>query len=103
MINVARMRTGAAGEYIGRPSPLGNPFKIGRDGNREEVIAKYRAWIEEQLDLDYGGDWPQTRVQDEYQRLLMIAETRDLTLLCWCAPLACHGDVLKDIMEGDLE
>ncbi len=27
--------------YIGRPSKWGNPFNIGRDGTREEVIAKY--------------------------------------------------------------
>jgi hypothetical protein len=29
--------------YIGRPSKWGNPFVIGRDGSREEVIEKYRA------------------------------------------------------------
>ena len=27
--------------YVGRPSPWGNPFVIGRDGTREEVVAKY--------------------------------------------------------------
>jgi Domain of unknown function (DUF4326) len=31
--------------YVGRPSKWGNPFVIGRDGTRDEVIAKYRAWI----------------------------------------------------------
>jgi Domain of unknown function (DUF4326) len=31
--------------YVGRPSKWGNPFAIGRDGTRDEVIAKYRAWI----------------------------------------------------------
>jgi hypothetical protein len=31
--------------YIGRPSNWGNPFVIGRDGNREQVIEKYRAYI----------------------------------------------------------
>jgi hypothetical protein len=30
--------------YVGRPSRSGNPFVIGRDGTRDEVIAKYRAW-----------------------------------------------------------
>ncbi len=37
--------------YIGRPGPYGNPFTIGRDGTREEVIAKYRAWISDQPEL----------------------------------------------------
>jgi hypothetical protein len=31
--------------YVGRPGKWGNPFVIGRDGSRDEVIAKYRAWI----------------------------------------------------------
>lgn len=31
--------------YIGRPSKWGNPFVIGKDGTREEVIAKYAEWI----------------------------------------------------------
>ena len=29
--------------YFGRPSEWGNPFDW-RDGSREDVIAKYRAW-----------------------------------------------------------
>jgi hypothetical protein len=31
--------------YIGRPSKWGNPFRIGKDGSREDVIQKYRDWI----------------------------------------------------------
>ena len=37
--------------YVGRPSKWGNPFVIGRDGTRDEVIAKYRAWILRQPSL----------------------------------------------------
>lgn len=70
--------------YIGRPSKWGNPFAIGTDGTREEVIAKYRAWLIE-------------------QPLLVIAlpELRGKTLGCWCAPQACHGDVLVELASGD--
>ena len=31
--------------YIGRPSFWGNPFSIGKDGNRDEVIEKYENYI----------------------------------------------------------
>jgi hypothetical protein len=31
--------------YIGRGTKYGNPFKIGRDGTREEVIQKYEEYI----------------------------------------------------------
>jgi hypothetical protein len=37
--------------YVGRPSIWGNPFVIGRDGTRAQVIAKYEAWIAQQPDL----------------------------------------------------
>jgi len=38
-------RSSATQIYIGRPSKWDNPFVIGRDGSRKEVIAKYRAWV----------------------------------------------------------
>jgi len=37
--------------YVGRPSKWGNLFVIRRDGSRDEVIAKYRAWIVHQPEL----------------------------------------------------
>ena len=40
--------------YIGRPSRWGNPFVIGRDGDRATVIAKCRAWVCDQPELMAG-------------------------------------------------
>jgi hypothetical protein len=37
--------------FIGRPSIWGNPFIIGKDGNRSEVIRKYKKWIINQPEL----------------------------------------------------
>ena len=80
------------GIYIGRPSVLGNPFAIGRDGDREEVIARYRAWL-----------WDQVKARNEvFAELLKIkamAERGEVCLICWCKPLACHGDVVKACVE----
>ena len=67
--------------YVGRPSRWGNPFVIGRDGTREEVLAKFRAYAVE-------------RVASEPRWLEPLAG-RNLT--CWCAPQACHGDVLVEL------
>jgi len=69
--------------YIGRPSKWGNPFEIGRDGTREQVIEKYRAWILTQPHL-----------------MAALPELRGKVLGCWCAPKACHGDVLAKL-AGD--
>jgi hypothetical protein len=44
--------------YVGRPSALGNPSVVGRDGSREEVIGKYRRWLWERLQ---EPDSPQER------------------------------------------
>ena len=91
MINVLHKRAGIAGIYIGRPSPLGNPFAIGRDGTRNEVIAKYRTWLVAEI-----HDNPAGRTAQELRKLINEHETnRLLNLVCWCAPLACHGDVIK--------
>ena len=70
--------------YIGRPSKWGNPFTIGEDGTREEVIKKYRDWITTQPDL-----------------LLALPELKDKILGCWCAPKSCHGDVLVDLIRNN--
>ena len=68
--------------YIGRPSKWGNPFAIGKDGTREEVVQKYEAWIRQQPHL-----------------LSALSELKGKTLACWCAPKACHGDVLVKLVE----
>lgn len=67
--------------YIGRPSKWGNPYEIGLDGTRDEVIQKYREYL-------YSND-----------RLIMEAELelRGKILGCWCSPKPCHGDVLLEI------
>ena len=90
-----RGRKDAAGVYVGRPargrrgSPLANPFHLGRDGDRAAVMAAYERWFREKI---AAGD---AAVVAELDRL--AAQYRadgELTLLCWCAPEACHGEIL---------
>lgn len=63
--------------YLGRPSKWGSPFVVGRDGTGEQVIERYERWLLE-----------------EPQLLGQLRELAGKTLGCWCAPRACHGDVL---------
>lgn len=67
--------------YVGRPGPWGNPFRIGRDGDRAEVIRKYERWIRARPELVARAR----------------RELRGKVLGCFCAPLPCHGDVLLRI------
>src|SRR5262245_23796786 len=63
--------------YIGRPSKWGNPFVIGRDGTRMQVVERYEQWLLEQPEL-----------------LAAIGELDGATLGCWCAPHPYHNNVL---------
>lgn len=85
---VHNMRAGTAPDdaiYVGRPSTWGNPFRIGRDGSRSEVVERYRAWLTspEQADL--------------LRRARCALRGHDL--ICWCAPASCHADVLLELVN----
>lgn len=95
-IRVANKRKGAAGEYVGRPSPLGNPFEIGRDGTRKEVIQLYRAWLWNEISFTANPTRAGRYLNQLYKQWRRDGE---LTLICWCAPLPCHADVIKRCLE----
>jgi hypothetical protein len=70
--------------YVGRPGPWGNPFAIGRDGNRAQVLALYEQWLASQPQL-----------------LARLDELRGRDLICWCAPQGCHADLLLMLANSD--
>ena len=71
--------------YVGRPSKFGNPFTIGKDGSREEVIQKFEAWL---FVADENSSPPMLITIDDLHSL------RGKDLVCWCAPEACHAQIL---------
>lgn len=72
--------------YIGRGSKWDNPFVMGQDGNRDEVCEKFNVYIKEQI-------------KSEKITLKEIAELHGKDLVCYCAPLRCHGHSLAKIAE----
>lgn len=66
--------------YVGRPSKWGNPYLIGSHGNREECVDKFRDYIKGNPAL-----------------LKALGELKGKNLVCWCAPKACHADVLLEM------
>jgi len=66
---------------IMRPSRWGNPFVIGRDGDRAAVIAKHREWL-----------WQE--ISSGRIALADLAALDGANLLCCCSPQPCHGDTL---------
>ena len=70
--------------YIGRPSKWGNPFRLATNEPRELAVAKYRDWLMSKPELVAAAK----------------RELRGKVLGCWCAPRACHGDVLLEVANS---
>ena len=84
--------------YVGRSrwvgiSPLGNPFSRAKYG-RAECIGMFRDWLAERL-----SD-PSSDQAIELERIREIARHHPVALRCHCAPLACHADVIKELIEA---
>jgi prephenate dehydrogenase len=73
----------AGAVYIGRGGKWGNPFRIGRDGDRATVITKY-----------------ERSLADQHHLLRALDELRGHDLVCFSAPLACHGDLLRRLANA---
>ena len=66
---------------IDRRTKWGNPYRLGVDGDRDTVIALYRAEL-----------W--RRIRAGKIDLKELADLDGMWLACWCDPLPCHGHVL---------
>ena len=90
--------------YIGRfyegktmtlpASALANPFKLNKNkDNRSEVIVQFRKYLWEHIQKGLAGQY--TDVFEELLYLFYLYKTmKDITLMCWCKPLDCHGDII---------
>ena len=100
----------APGHYIGRArrdephNPLGNPFLLGRDGDRDEVCNKFdrKMW-----DLVRRAVSKGCHVTEDERLILMklselwhiLRREKELHLLCFCAPERCHGLTVRAVIE----
>ena len=73
--------------YIGRPSIFGNPFSV-KEYGREGCIEKYREYFYKRIKED-------VKFKEEVLKL------KDKVLGCFCKPLACHGDVIKEYLDNN--
>lgn len=72
--------------YVGRGTPLGNPYEISKDDSREDVIAAYRHWINYKISIS-----------DPVVLAGLGALREDSTLICSCHPLPCHAEVIEEV------
>lgn len=79
--------------YIGRNAPhqprnpLGNPYHIGIDGDRDEVVRKF------------AYDFPlRLRTEPEFRAAVLACQGKRMG--CHCSPLRCHGNVLATFVNA---
>lgn len=77
---------GASAIYIGRGSPWGNPFVIGKDGDRNEVCDKYESMV----------------LSDQELVVKIKQELKGKDLVCFCKPQRCHGDFLLKVANEEI-
>ena len=80
-------------QYIGRGSPLGNPFIMKSEADRDNVCDAYEEWFRAQIKAQ------DMVICDELFRLMDIAKKGTLILGCFCAPKRCHGQTIKACLE----
>lgn len=109
-IRVGSVKRGDRGEYIGRES-YGKPGSVLRNrwshdrksraefivATREKAVACYEVWLRQRIAARDES------ILRELRRLLKLAKAGPLTIVCWCAPAACHGDVIARILSEAAE
>ena len=72
-----------------KSSNFANPYKIGKDGTREEVLEKYKEYI-----ID--------KINNDHELMRELNSMKGKTLGCWCFPERCHGNILLELIESHI-
>lgn len=71
---------------IDRSSEWGNPFIVSSQMDRDQVVDAYKVYL-----------WKRMRKSaTSHFSIRMVQTLNNKTLVCWCAPKRCHGEVLRD-------
>lgn len=81
---------------IMRPTKWGNPFILGQHGDRIAVIRKYKLWLKTGNNFDN----PNATMEKRETTLNNLHQLKGKNLICCCAPLPCHGDVLLTLANN---
>ena len=86
VINIKDRQNTADEVYIGRGGKFGNPFALKKGEPRGATLDRYRAYLIDRLDSD-----------PEFYKAVKALKGK--TLVCFCKPFPCHGDILKEFTE----
>lgn len=91
-----RLHPREAAHAVDRSSPLGNPFHMNKENDRNKVCTQYDKWLQAHAtDPD---------VQEQLLKLeVELRKTGQLFLACWCAPMRCHAESIALLLLKRLE
>ena len=78
---------------VDRTSPLGNPFYLRSESERDLVCDKYEEWLIGQIKSN------NRTICNELNRLYRLLRTHGkLNLFCWCSPKRCHAETIRTVL-----
>ena len=87
LVNIKKARCEV---YIGRGTPFGNPYVIGENGTREDVIRLFRAYFYERLKRE-----PEWKAK--------VEKLKGKVLGCHCLPQDCHGRIYIEFLDKGIK
>jgi hypothetical protein len=80
---------------VDRQSPLGNPFPMKTEAQRDMVCDQYDEWFRKMV---IGKQNP-AAVKEMCRLISILKEHGKIRLFCWCAPKRCHAETIKRWLE----
>lgn len=106
MIRVVSRRNGQhpGAIYVGRPSPLGNPYEMDSKIDRELAVELHREWLMDVLWGSLRDDQDHVGIRLAFYNIVNILMADcDVMLECWCAPKPCHADTIAMLAEAEVK
>jgi len=81
------------GFYVGRPSPLSNPFIITDDQTRDICIQRYASLFIDAIQNRNPSIITALQNLESY-----LIKNQKLNIICHCSPEPCHADLIKQAL-----
>lgn len=115
-LSVGNLSVTKHGIRCDRATPVGNPFEMRGEAERDLVIKGFRKYlylvamtwedpefaankVAQQLGLKISKTWKPPQQEVVASELSKIQEQEDAVLLCWCAPKPCHCDIIINYLN----
>jgi hypothetical protein len=86
---------------VDRSTPLGNPYFMHDESERDMVCDKYQELFDEIMSIDQS--WYYADFRNCVHQIILASAKHDIALGCWCYPKRCHAETIKNYVERVME